>query len=1009
VRWRPLLELLETRDLLAVGFAIPAHFFNHTNTVKPLLGPAPAGYSPAQIIHAYGIDQITFSGNTPGDGSNQTIAIVDAYDDPTIANDLKAFDTQFGLSDPTFTKVDQNGGQNFPTPDPGWAEEISLDVEWAHAIAPKAKILLVEATDNSFNNLGAAVSYAASQQGVVAVSMSWGGSEDPSETSLDSTFTTPTGHAGVTFVAASGDQGAPPGYPATSPNVLAAGGTTLNLDSNGNIISETGWSGSGGGISSVESLPPYQQNAGISTTLTQYGARLNPDVAYNADPNTGYPIYMSLLPGYGPWFEIGGTSAAAPQWSALIAIADQGRAIAGKGSLDGPSETLPKLYSLPSSDFNDITSGNNGYPAGPGYDLVTGLGSPVANKLVADLVGAAPTNTIHFSISAPSTATAGQPFNVTVTALDSSNNVDTGYTGIVQLTSSDGSAVFAPATWNFTGADGGTHTFSVTLKTAGSQTVTAADTDTSKHLSATATITVNPGTATQLAFVQPPTSATIGATITPAVTVKILDAYNNILTGDNTDQVSLTIGTNPGGGTLSGTNPVTVNGGLATFNNLSINKAGTGYTLVAHLGNLTVTSSAFNIFALTRHILEDFEPIGNPPISALSRYHLVGYYAPFYTSTVAAHDGTFGLEDMGSNSWIYRNDTAATVHAGDTVSAWVKFGGYATGRAYFGFGASAAGTLSLVAAPNTNQLIIQNNSGYGFVNLGAVAQTYQANHWYRLEVTWGDRTITGRIYDSNGTSLLNTVTGTNTSTVSSGGIAFRATGYYPTYFDTVVDNPIATSALATQHAVGQGIPGSDQSAPAAGVFDLVATDPNGTATTPTLAPVAGAVETPNVTLLAVATTASSRAVTATLPATAADPSVAPVAILLPTARAEFTPAVTLAAADTAPRVELVGEELPGNASNLDSPATFAEGMLPGNDTTPVSEAAPVPAGRELLVAQVTDEVGAAPIAAQEAGTEDGDDGSARPDAMGAAGLAAVLCVFWALPPETREETRQPVK
>src|SRR5262249_6416125 len=152
-----------------------------------------------------------------------------AYDDPNIASDLQKFDAAFGLPNPTFTKVNQSGGTTPPAADPGWAQEISLDVEWAHAIAPKANILLVEASSASYGNLFAAVDYAARQPGVVAVSMSWGGSEFSGETSFDSHFATPSGHPGVVFIASSGDDGAPVSYPAASPRVLAVGGTTLSL------------------------------------------------------------------------------------------------------------------------------------------------------------------------------------------------------------------------------------------------------------------------------------------------------------------------------------------------------------------------------------------------------------------------------------------------------------------------------------------------------------------------------------------------------------------------------------------------------------------------------------------------------------------------------------------------------------------------------------------------------------------------------------------------------------
>jgi hypothetical protein len=208
--------------------------------------------------------------------------------------------------------------------------------------------------------------------------MSFGGSEDMSEAQGDSTYTTPSGHQGITFVASTGDTAAPPMYPSTSPNVLAVGGTTLTVDSQGDYGGEKGWSSGGGGPSSYEPLPSWQ--AGVAGT---YKTRLTPDVSFDADPNTGVPIYDSYTFGTSkPWAQYGGTSLAAPCWGALIAIANQGRAADGLPTLDGPSQTLPMLYAMPQSVFNDITSGNNGYAAGKDYDLVTGRGSPIANLLV---------------------------------------------------------------------------------------------------------------------------------------------------------------------------------------------------------------------------------------------------------------------------------------------------------------------------------------------------------------------------------------------------------------------------------------------------------------------------------------------------------------------------------------------------------------------------------------------------------------------------------------------------
>jgi hypothetical protein len=390
------IEQLESRHLLSLsvaGDAVPDYLaYVAPDSVAPLATAGPTGYTPAQIRQAYGFNNISFNnGTVAGDGTGTTIAIVDAYDDPRIANDLHQFDVQFGLPDPVLTKVNQNGGSSLPAANAGWITEIALDVEWAHAIAPGANILLVEAANSSFDNLLTAVNYARNAPGVVAVSMSWGGDEFSGENSYDSYFTTPSGHAGVTFVASSGDSGAPASYPAISPNVLSVGGTTLNITSQGDYLSESGWSGSGGGISGYESQPAYQQGIVTQSTVS----RTDPDVAYDADPNSGFPVYDSYNNRAAtPWDQWGGTSDAAPQWAALIAIADQGRALAGQGSLDGATQTLPLLYAMSASDFHDVTGGTSDgtprYSAGPGYDLVTGLGTPLADRVVSNLVGTVP-------------------------------------------------------------------------------------------------------------------------------------------------------------------------------------------------------------------------------------------------------------------------------------------------------------------------------------------------------------------------------------------------------------------------------------------------------------------------------------------------------------------------------------------------------------------------------------------------------------------------------------------
>lgn len=440
---RPYLEILEDRLVPSTGLsgiAVPDAELVSPTALTPNGGPGqPGGFSPAQISQAYGFNQIAFdNGAIKGDGSGQTIAIVDAYNQPNIASDLQTFDATYGLAaPPSFTVVNENGGSSLPAYDQSWGWEISLDVEWAHAMAPGANIVLVEANSAGLSDLMSAVNYARNQPGVSVVSMSWGSGEFSWESSYDGYFTTPAGHQGVTFVAASGDGGSAgaPEYSSVSPNVLAVGGTQLATDSAGNYQSETGWGnganslkegGSGGGISQDESQPTYQQ--GVVTQTGTY--RTVPDVAYNASTNSPFAVYDSF---YGGWVEMGGTSAGAPQWAALVAIADQGRALQGQGSLDGGTQTLPALYQLPQSDFHDITSGSNGsYSAAPGYDLVTGRGSPIANLIVAGLVAEGGSSATPPWLTAPPSASSnvvsGTTTNLSVVGGDIYNPAALTYT-----------------------------------------------------------------------------------------------------------------------------------------------------------------------------------------------------------------------------------------------------------------------------------------------------------------------------------------------------------------------------------------------------------------------------------------------------------------------------------------------------------------------------------------------------------------------------------------------------
>ncbi|HEY1603451.1 MAG TPA: dockerin type I domain-containing protein [Pirellulales bacterium] len=366
-------------------------------------------FKPAQIAMVYGFNNIFFppngpSGPTKGDGTGQTIAIVDPWNQPNIVSDLKAFDHAFGLPDPQLTVVNQNGNASpLPSNAPKTGDnanagiEISLDVEWAHALAPGANILLVEATDNSFSNLDVAVSTAvhsgigtlSSLPAASVVSMSYGAIETFSQND-PALYSTPSGKVGVTFIASSGDSGGAGEYPATDPNVLGVGGTTLSIAADGTYAGEVAWIDSNGGPSPN---PQFSYQHGVQPSGgSNPGLRMAPDVSFDANNASGVYVYDTYDGSISqPWFNVGGTSLGSPSWAALVAIADQARGTAG--ALPGLT-TLNDLYALYSNgsyayDFLDVTSGTNtgGLSAGPGYDYVTGLGSPRANTIVSALAG----------------------------------------------------------------------------------------------------------------------------------------------------------------------------------------------------------------------------------------------------------------------------------------------------------------------------------------------------------------------------------------------------------------------------------------------------------------------------------------------------------------------------------------------------------------------------------------------------------------------------------------------
>jgi subtilase family serine protease len=356
------LTALSIAALTALALALPGsalaaqaeHYASPMFHVKPHASSAPTGLSPDTIKSAYGFS------TSPTAGAGTTIAIVDAYDDPTAEADLNVFSSQFGLPACTttngcFKKVNQTGGTKYPRANAGWALEISLDIQWAHAIAPGAKILLVEASSNSFTNLLKAEDYAAAHSQYV--SNSWGGSEFSGENAYDSHFV----HSGVSFFVSAGDAGLPAEYPSSSPNVISVGGTTLHF-SGGVLTSETGWADGGGGCSSYETATAAQSGFAGYAQANCAGKRATPDLSLDADPASGVSVYDSTrYNGQRGWWTVGGTSASSPMIAARSAV---GGGVVDSGYVYGNSIA-----------FRDITSGNNGAPCLSGYDLCTGRGS----------------------------------------------------------------------------------------------------------------------------------------------------------------------------------------------------------------------------------------------------------------------------------------------------------------------------------------------------------------------------------------------------------------------------------------------------------------------------------------------------------------------------------------------------------------------------------------------------------------------------------------------------------
>lgn len=348
---------------------IKPHFHLQKKTASPDASKSsnvssPTGYTPAQILAAYGLNKLALN------GAGSTVAIVDAYVSPTLLADFQFFDSYYKLGNPGALTIHQMKAGT--AANSGWALEQNTDVQCIHFVAPQANIIMVQAASDSTADLLAAEAYAATVGDIV--SNSWGGSEWSTEAAYNSYFST----AGKCFLASAGDATGT-NWPSVCPTVLSIGGTSLQI--NGTTrVSETAWADGGGGVSSYIPLPTYQSSLGGSKRET-------PDVALSADPDYSLSIYTSYgYEGTTGWIQIGGTSVSCALWAGIIALLNQQRVSLGKAKIT-TSQLQNYIYAMNSSvyasDFYDITTGASGAnKAKVGYDLVTGLGSCDCNPQV---------------------------------------------------------------------------------------------------------------------------------------------------------------------------------------------------------------------------------------------------------------------------------------------------------------------------------------------------------------------------------------------------------------------------------------------------------------------------------------------------------------------------------------------------------------------------------------------------------------------------------------------------
>lgn len=627
-------------------------------------------YTPAQIRAAYEMPALPASGATPTAtqaaqmGAGQTIYIVDAMSDPNVAAELATFNQTFGL--PACTSVaiatsaqlplaapsagacqfsvvysSSAGGMTATAPsyDSGWATEIALDVQWVHATAPLARIVLIEAPSSSVNDLLAAVDLA-DAMGPGVVSMSFGSSEGSWTASVDSAFTA----SGMSYLAATGDSGAAVQWPAVSTHVLAVGGTSLTYSGSG-TRSEVVWSDTGGGVSQYTAAPSYQNNTVPGMGSPSY--RNVGDVSFNANPYTGqYLAVMAPGSSSASWLSAGGTSLATPQWAGLLAVANALRAQSSHAMLGAPHATLygqvAAVAGTYAADLDDITQGSDGScstcSAKVGYDTPSGLGTPNATALLSTLAGSAAASApVVTSATVDGTVGTALSYTVAVSAPDSVSYTLGG--------APSGMSISSAAVLSWPAPTAGTHQVTVTAK------------DSKTGLAGEGTITVVISTPAAPVVASASISGRSGVALTYPLAVTAVDPVTWSLSGAPSGMAVSTSGTVSWAAPRIGTYTVTATAkdtktGLTGQGTLIVAIAAPTAPVVAGGSEQGIAGTALSFSAaVPGSDAMSYSLSGAPAGMSISNAGVVSWAAPVvgtYDVAVTAKDATTGLSGQGT-------------------------------------------------------------------------------------------------------------------------------------------------------------------------------------------------------------------------------------------------------------------------------------------------------------------------------------------------------------------------